>query len=71
MGDDDCGAVFGDAVQRFLDLLFGADVDRGGGFVEDEDGWPLDDAARYGDALALAAREFDAAFAHKGVVALD
>lgn len=70
MGDDDGGAVFGNAVERFLDAFLGANVDGGCGFVEDEDWWALDDAAGYGDALALAAREFDAGFADEGVVAL-
>jgi hypothetical protein len=70
VGDADDGAVFGEVVDGFLDFGFGLGIERGGGFVEDEDGGVADEGAGDGDALALAAGEALAAFAERGVVAL-
>ena len=67
MGDDDTGAVFHEASEGVLDEFFRLGVEGGGGFVEDEDGGVFEDGAGDGDALALAAGEFDAAFASKSV----
>src|SRR5476649_3000854 len=55
MGDADDGAVLGEAVDGFLDFGLGLGIERGGGFVEDEDGGVADKSAGNGDALALAA----------------
>ena len=70
VGDADDGAVFGEAVDGFLDFGLGLGIERGGGFVEDEDGRVADKGAGDGDALALAAGEALAAFAERRVVAL-
>ena len=70
VGDADDGAVFGEVVDGFLDFGLGLGIERGGGFVEDEDGGVADEGAGDGDALALAAGEALAAFAEGGVVAL-
>ena len=45
-------------------------VERAGGLVEDQDARVLEDGAGDGDALLLAAGEFQAALADAGVVAL-
>ena len=52
VGDGDGGAAFDEVVQRFLDFALGFGIDRGGGFVEDEDARV--DEQRAGDAQALA-----------------
>ena len=70
VGDDDGGAVLGDAVQRALDVALGMAVEGGGGLVQDQDGRGLEDGAGDGDALLLAAGEFQAALADFGLVAL-
>ncbi len=36
--DADDGAVFGEVIDGFLDFGLGLGIERGGGFVEDEDG---------------------------------
>ncbi len=55
-------------MQAFLDEGFGFGVEAGGGFVEDQNSRVGQDGAGDGDALALAAGKFDAAFADDGVV---
>src|SRR5207253_7786817 len=52
--DDERGAVSRHPVERVLDFLFGMAVERGGGLVEEQDWWGLEDGARDGDALLLA-----------------
>ena len=56
--------------QRVLDLLLRADVDRGGGLVEDEDARVGEQRTRERDQLALAQREAHAALAELGLVAV-
>ena len=56
MRDDEGGAPGPQPVQRALDAGLGLDIERAGGLVEDQDGRILEDGARDGDALALAAR---------------
>jgi hypothetical protein len=50
----ECGALL-QGLQRVLDVAFSNGVQRGGGFVEDEDIWVADEAARDAQALLLAA----------------
>ena len=56
------------ARERGLDLLLGAGIQRAGRFVQDQDARVLQDGARDGDPLLLAARQLQAAFADPGVV---
>ena len=67
--DGDHRLAFHQAQQLVLDGDFDLAVQRRGGFVEHQDRRVLQDHARDGDALALAAAELDAAFAHMRVVA--
>ena len=55
--DGDRGAALHQVVQRLLDFLLGLGVDRGRGFVEDQDARVDQQRARDRDALALAARQ--------------
>ena len=64
------GARLHEAFEGFLHETFALRVERRGGLVEDENGGVLQYGARYGDALALSARETAAAVAHLRVVAL-
>jgi hypothetical protein len=54
----------------FLHLALGLDVERGGGLVQHQDRGVGQEGAGDGHALALAARQLDAALADQGVVAL-
>jgi CheY-like chemotaxis protein len=65
----DHGLALHQAVQAFLDGGFDLAVERAGGFVQQQDGRVLEHHAGNGHALALAARELDAALAHMGLVA--
>ena len=56
--------------QRLLDHELALGVEVGGGLVEDQDGRILEERARDGEALALAAAEPHAALAHQRPVAL-
>ena len=56
-------------VERALDFALGAGVQRAGGFVQQQDGRILQDGAGDGDALLLAAGQFQPALAHHGVIA--
>ena len=58
------------AVERVLDFLLGVAVERGGRLVEHQDRRRLEDGARDGDALLLAARQLQPALADLGLVAL-
>ena len=58
-----------DALQRVLDLALGEAVERRGRLVEHQDRRPLQDRAGDGDALLLAARQFEPALADLRVVA--
>ncbi len=64
------GAALHQVPEGFLDQRFAFGIERGGGFVEDEDGRILQDRAGNGDALALATRKPEAFFADHRVVAL-
>jgi len=57
VGDDECGAVVHQGVQRALNLAFGVGVQRGRGLVQDEDAGVLEKGARDGNALTLPAGE--------------
>ncbi len=67
--DDQRGAVPGDLAQRALDFAFGAGVQRGRRFVQQQDRRVLQDGAGDGDALLLAAGKFQPALAHHGFIA--
>src|ERR1700712_4397541 len=68
VGDHQRRAVGGDRAQGGLDLLLGMGVERAGRLVEDQDSRILQDRAGNGDALLLASRQFQAAFADPCVV---
>jgi hypothetical protein len=51
-----------------LDFAFGGCVDGRGGFVAQEDGRVLEQGARDGDPLLLAARQLQAALAHHRLI---
>ena len=70
MGDHERGVVGRQLGQRGGDRLFGMAVERGGGFVEDEDRRILENGAGDGDTLFLAAGELEPAFAHERVHAV-
>ena len=67
MRDDERRPALTELGQRFLDQLLGGGVERGGGFVEDQDRRVLEEDARDGEALLLPAAELDAALAHRRV----
>ena len=65
VGDDDGGAVAHQPVERFLHQPLAFGVERRGGFVEQQQRRvAAEQGAGDGDALALAARQARAAFAH-------
>src|ERR1017187_5430059 len=68
--DDDYGAVLHQVGQRLLYQHFALRVQVAGGFVQDQDGRVLQQSARDGEALALAAGKLDAAIANHGLGAL-
>src|SRR5215217_8246996 len=53
VGDDQRGAALGQFHEGLLDGPLRFRVERGGGFVQDEDGWILDEHAGDGEALLL------------------
>src|SRR4051812_31794849 len=69
MRDGDHGLAGHESIEALLDGGLDLAVERGGGFVEHEDGSVLENDARDRDALALAAGEFYATLAHLGIVA--
>ena len=70
MGDDKGGAALHEEVEAVLDHGFGLGVEGAGGFVENEDARVGENGTGDGDALTLAAGEFDATLAYDGVVSL-
>ena len=68
MRDDDHRPTDHERLQRFEQLLFGDRVEVGRRFVEDQDRRILEDGARDGQALALAAAEQQAVLADERVV---
>ncbi len=68
--DHERGAALRHPVERVLDFLLGVAVERGGRLVEQQDRRAFQDGARDGDALLLAAGQFQAALADFGLVAL-
>src|SRR5215470_2813558 len=69
MRDRDHGLARHQGAEALLDRGFDLAVERGGGFVEHQDRSVFQDHTRDRDALALAARELDAALAHLRVIA--
>src|SRR5271170_3794494 len=69
MGDGDDGAPAHQAFELLLDRCLDFRIKRGSGFVEDQDRRILEDHAGERYALALAARQFDAALADMRVEA--
>src|SRR5208282_5115633 len=63
--DDKGGSPLHQSFQRFLNKAFAFRIQGTGGFIENEDGWVLQDRARDCHALTLAAGEFDAALPHQ------
>ena len=70
MRDDERGAALGHALKRILDFALGETVERRGRLVEHQDRRRLEDRAGDGDALLLAAREFQPALADLRVIAV-
>ena len=70
MRDGDDGATLHQTFQRFHDEFLRLGVERGGGFVEDEDGGVPHHGAGNADALALPAGKRQAALADRRVVAV-
>ena len=66
VGDRDHGAPAHQPAERLADRFLGFAVERGGGFVEQQDRRVLQEGARNRDALPLAARQLDAAVADHG-----
>ena len=69
VGDGDDGAALHEGFQLALNGGFDLGIECRGGFVQHQDGGVFQDHSGDGDALALAAGEFDAAFADMGVKA--
>src|SRR5215470_4602110 len=67
--DRDHGFARHQGAEALLDRGLDLAVERGGGFIEHQDRSVFQDHARDRDALALAARELDAALAHLRVIA--
>ena len=67
VGNGDGGAPFLQPLQRAEDLLLGAGIQRTGRLVKQQDRRILHQRAGDGDALLLAARKLEAAFAHHRV----
>ncbi len=66
--DHDGGAALAELGDRLLHVPLGFGIERGGRFIEQDDGRVLDQRARDGDALALAAGELGAVLADRRVV---
>src|SRR3984957_4525882 len=69
VGDDDRGAPLAELRHRLLYVALGFGIERRSGLVEQDDRCVLDQRARDGDALALAAGKLQAVLADRGVVA--
>lgn len=70
MGNDDCCAVPGYAIQRRLHDLFAVDIDRTRRLVENQDRWLAYNASCYCKALPLPAAQGDSALADDRLIAL-
>ena len=70
VGDGDGGAAADQVFQGRLNFALGFGIDRGGGFVEDQDARVDQQRAGDRDALAFAAGEGLAALADEGIVAV-
>ena len=70
VGDQERRAPLEDPPHGLLDLVFGGAVDGAGRVVEDQDRRVGEESAGEGNALALAARQGDAALADDGGIAL-
>jgi len=68
--DHQRGAILRHAVERVLDVALGVAVERGSRLVKEQDRRCFEDGARNGDALFLAAGEFQTALADLGLVTL-
>src|SRR5262249_34072878 len=69
MRDDERRAAYRDALELRLDRLFRARIERRGRLVEDQNSWILEERARDGDALLLAARKLEPALTDHRLVA--
>ena len=69
MGDHDGGAVLAEMLDRLLHLLLGFGVERGSGFIEQDERRVPDQRAGDRDALALAAGKLRAELADRRVIA--
>ena len=69
VGNGKDGAILHQIVDGVLDLLLGDGVERGGGFVKDEDRRITQNGAGNGHALALSTAKDEALFADDAVVA--
>ena len=67
---DDRRPVPRDSIQGFLNNPLTTDINRAGGFIQDQDGGVSNDAAGYRKPLSLAAAELDATFTDFRFVAL-
>ena len=67
VGDDDRRAVLHQPVEGVLDQALAFGVERGGRFVEQQQGRVAQQRAGDRDALALPAREARSAFAHESI----
>ena len=70
MGDRDSRTAAHQVFERLLDFLLGGCVDRGGGFVQDQDARIDQQGARNRNALALSTRKGLAPFAYQRIVAM-
>ena len=70
MCDRNHGAALREPLERELNLLLGFGVERGGGFVEEENGRVLEQGPGDGEALLLSAGKETALIADQGLVAL-
>src|SRR5439155_11565979 len=68
--DDESSSAKHQVGERLLHEHLGLRIQFGGGFVQNENGRILQNRARNGDALPLAAAQARAAFANHGVIAL-
>ena len=70
MGDDQSGAAARQLGQRLLNGQFGGGIERGCGFIQNQDGWVLEEDPGDGHALLLPAGQLDATLADYGVEAI-
>ena len=67
MGDDEAGPAFAQHPECLLDMAFRFCIERGRCFVQDQDRRVLQQRARDGEPLALAARQTQAVVADLGI----